>query len=72
MDIRDILARNIRRRRNALGLSQDELAERAACTRNYIGDIERSENAASVDIIASIAEALGTAPHVLLDPDDDA
>ena len=51
MNLRDVLARNIRKRRNDLGLSQMELAARADCTGNYISDIERGEYAATVDII---------------------
>jgi len=68
MDLRDVLARNIRKHRNQLGLSQIELGARAGCTGNYISDLERSEYAASVDIIGALAEVFGVEPHELLNP----
>jgi len=40
------------------GLSQEELADQAGLNRNYIGMIERRENAATVDTLEALAEAL--------------
>ncbi len=62
MNLRRIVARNLRRLRQRAGLSQEELADRAEINRNYVGMIERSENAASVDMLEKLAEALGAKP----------
>lgn len=68
MNLRDVLARNLRRRRSELDLSQEDLAAKAGCTRNYMGDLERSEYAASVDMIESLSDALDVTPSQFLDP----
>lgn len=71
MDVREILARNVRKRRACLGLTQDELGARAGSSGNYVGMIERTETSISVDMLADIADALEIAPHLLLDPKAD-
>lgn len=69
MSLRGILARNLRRLRAERGLSQEELAHRAGLNRNYVGMIEREENAATVDTMEQLAAALGVGPTALIDPD---
>jgi transcriptional regulator with XRE-family HTH domain len=69
MSLREILARNLRRLRAERGLSQEELAHRAGLNRNYVGMIEREENAATVDTMEQLAAALGVGPTALIDPD---
>lgn len=66
MTIRQLLATNLRNLRHAAGISQEELADRAGVNRNYVGMIERCENAATVDVIGQLAEALDVAPSELL------
>lgn len=66
MKLRRIVARNIRQLRLARGLSQEELADLARLNRNYIGMIERGENAPTVDVLESLAEALEVEPIVLI------
>lgn len=58
MSLRRIVARNLKRLRKERGLSQEELADLASLNRNYIGMIERQENAATVDTLEVLAEAL--------------
>lgn len=58
MTLRRILAQNLRRLRQDRGLTQEELADLAGVNRNYVGMIEREENAASVDVLESLAKAL--------------
>ncbi len=49
---------NVRARRNELGLSQEELADRAGIHRTYIGDVERGERNLSLANIYKISLAL--------------
>ncbi|MCU7243833.1 MAG: XRE family transcriptional regulator [Microcystis aeruginosa Ma_QC_Ch_20071001_S25] len=56
----------IRSRRQALGISQEELAERCDLHRNYISEIERGLKSASLRTIVLIALALGCHPHILI------
>ncbi len=58
MTLRRILAQNLRRVRQERSLTQEELADLAGINRNYVGMIEREENAASVDVLESLAKAL--------------
>jgi transcriptional regulator with XRE-family HTH domain len=67
MTLRRILARNLKRLRQERGLTQEELADLAGLNRNYIGMIERQENAATVDTLEALAKALQIAPVQLLD-----
>lgn len=68
MTLRRTLARNVKRLRRERGLTQEELADRAALNRNYVGMIERQENAATVDTIEALAEALQVKAAQLLEP----
>jgi len=43
-------------------MSQEELADRADINRNYVGMIERCENAATVDMLEKLADALEENP----------
>lgn len=58
MTLRRILARNLKRLRRERGLTQEELADLAQLNRNYVGMIERQENAATVDTMEALAKAL--------------
>ena len=62
MSLRERVARNLRRLRNAKGISQEELADRADVNRNYVGMLEREEYAASVDMLEKLAAGLGVDP----------
>jgi transcriptional regulator with XRE-family HTH domain len=67
MSLRRIVARNLKRLRTERGLSQEELADLASLNRNYIGMIERQENAATVDTLEALAKALEVEPTRLFD-----
>lgn len=49
----------IKLERIKLGISQEELAERAYLNKNTIGLIERGEQSPTVDTVEAIANALG-------------
>ena len=66
MTLRRIVARNLKRLRQERGLTQEELADLAGLNRNYIGMIERQENAATVDTLEHLAKALHVEPAQLL------
>ena len=48
----------VRERRNTLGLSQEKLAEKTGCHRNYMGRIERGEQNITLDMMVRVAKAL--------------
>jgi len=62
MKLRRVVARNLRRIRRERGLSQEELADRASLNRNYVGMIEREENAPTVDALEQLSTALNVDP----------
>jgi transcriptional regulator with XRE-family HTH domain len=66
MDIRGILAVNLRQLRQAQGLSQEELAHRAEIDRTYISALERSVYAAGIDVVDRLARVLGVEAADLL------
>jgi transcriptional regulator with XRE-family HTH domain len=66
MDVREILALNLKRLRTAAGLSQEELAHRVGIDRTYVSSLERRVYAASIDLVARLADALGVEPDALL------
>jgi transcriptional regulator with XRE-family HTH domain len=59
-------ATNLRREREALGLSQQALAHLAGLHRTYVGRVERGERNVSIDNIQRLAEALGVAAAELM------
>ena len=66
MDLKEVMARNLRRIRHAKKLTQEELADRASLSMRYVGAIERGDVSASVTVLGQIAEALEVAPAELL------
>jgi transcriptional regulator with XRE-family HTH domain len=62
IDISDDLktfSREVRRRREALGLTLEELAERSGLTPNYIGTIENGHRDPSMSSVIALAAGLG-------------
>ena len=62
MSLRETVAKNLRRIRQAKGLSQEELADRADVNRNYVGMLEREQHAATIDMLEKLADVLETDP----------
>lgn len=65
-DPKQIVGHNVRRIRHEVGLSQEELADRAKLHRTYISSIERGERNVSIENIFAIADALNVPPADLL------
>lgn len=61
-----MLALNLRKYRQAQGLSQEELADRAEIDRTYISALERSVYAASIEVVDRLAQGLGVEAADLL------
>lgn len=66
VDVKRLLARNVRRLRNARGLSQSELATDAGQPQRQISNIETAKVDVRIRTVAKIAAALGVHPRDLL------
>ena len=64
-----MLGRRVRRFRDAVGISQEELAERSGLHRNYIGGIERGERNVGVKALFRISTALNLPTSKLFETD---
>ena len=62
MTLREAVATNLRRLRQAKNLSQEELADRAGINRNYVGMLEREQHAATIDMLEKLAIVLEADP----------
>ena len=70
-DIRRVFGSAVRRRRRHLGLSQDELAERAGIDRTYVSGVENGSRNPSLLSQQKIATALNVdLADLLRTPDD--
>jgi len=66
MDLKEVMARNLRRIRHDQKLTQEDLADRAGLSMRYVGAIERGDVSASVTVLGQIADALEIEPGELL------
>ena len=62
----DTIGKNIRKFREAKKLRQEDLAEKAELTTNYIGMIERGEKIPALDTFIKILNALGVSADMVL------
>ena len=58
MDLKEVMATNLRRLRHEKQMTQEELAETAGLSARYVGAIERADASASVTVLGRIADAL--------------
>jgi transcriptional regulator with XRE-family HTH domain len=65
-DLRETFARNLRRLRNAKGMSQDELALESEISRSYLSQIESGSFYVSIKIIGNLADVLNAEPEEFL------
>ena len=66
-DASKIFSESLRRKRNALGLSQESLAAKAQVHPTYVGLIERGKRSPTLRIAEKLAHALGTNIQSLLE-----
>src|SRR5437879_338354 len=59
LDLKKLFGAEVKRRRNELGISQEELAERANLHRTYVSDVEAGKRNPSLASIERLANGLG-------------
>ena len=62
------LAHNLKSKRKALQLTQEEFADLCGLHRTYIGAIERAERNITLSTLESISSAIRIQPHALIRP----
>lgn len=58
MDIREVVAKNIRQFRRDRGWSQEDLSFEAGLHRTYISGVERGKRNPTITVLAKVADAL--------------
>ena len=61
-----VIGRRIREARLSAGLTQEQLAEKAGISSNYVSIMERGIRSATLDIFVPVCNALGVSADVLL------
>jgi transcriptional regulator with XRE-family HTH domain len=59
MDVRARVGLNVQRLRRQNGLSQEELADRAAIHQTYLSGVEQGKRNPTITVLQRLAEALG-------------
>jgi len=71
MDMRRLVGRNVRRAREASGLTQEELAERSGFTQQYLSGLETGKRNPTIVSLYELAQALGVSHMDLVTPDNE-
>ena len=66
MDLKEVMAVNLRRIRHGKEMTQEELAHRSRLSARYIGKIERADVSVSITVLGQIADALEVQPAELV------
>ena len=69
--IREILASNLKENRRKLGMTQEELAEKAGVSTHYIAMIETCKKYPKPDMLERIAKTLEIEPFMLFSTETD-
>lgn len=67
MDLKHVLATNLRPLRHERDLTQEDIADLTGLSSRYIGSIERARVSASVTVLGKLAKALDIAPCRLIE-----
>jgi transcriptional regulator with XRE-family HTH domain len=70
MNLRTVFGMNVQRLRRERGLSQEQLSFLARRTRAYISGVEAGRRNATLETLATLAEALGVEPYELIIEND--
>lgn len=65
-DLQRDLGRRVKAHRQALGISQEKLAEHLGVHRTYVGSVERGERNLALQTVERLAEGLDLDPKALL------
>jgi transcriptional regulator with XRE-family HTH domain len=65
-DLQKAVGRNLRRHREARGLSQEAFAELVGVHRTYMGGLERGERNLTLKSVERIAQRIGVEPLALM------
>lgn len=68
MDLKEVMAINLRRIRHEGQITQEELAHLSGISARYVGSIERADKSSSVTVLGKISGALDIDPSELLRP----
>jgi transcriptional regulator with XRE-family HTH domain len=71
MDMRRLVAQNVRNARLGLQMTQETLAETSGFSQQYISDLERGRRNPTVVSLYMLAQALRTTPAALITPGAD-
>ena len=63
LDIKEVLAANIKENRRKMGLTQEKLAEKASMSLHYLAILELAKKFPSGEMLERLAEALEIEPH---------
>ena len=66
-DILAVLGRNIKYYRSKLGMTQEELAQKADINRSYLAGLERGRRNTTIKTLEALAKALDVSPMDLLE-----
>ncbi len=66
MDLKQVLAKNLRRIRHERDLTQEDVAGLTGLSLRYVGSIERGRVSASVTVLGKLATALKIDPCALI------
>jgi len=67
-DILTVVGENIKYYRTKLGMTQEELAERAGINRSYLASLERGRRNTTLKTVEMLAKALGVSTTDLVSP----
>lgn len=66
MDLKEVMAVNLRRARHDKEMTQEELAHRAGISSRYVGKIESAKVSASVTVLGQLAIAAAQMPVAII------
>lgn len=68
-DITNSIGQRLQRKREACGVTQDEIATVANCSTNHISKLERNLHSMTVDVLLAYCKKLQQTPNQILDFD---